>query len=135
MSGYTDSVGRTAISMVISLIVGILLGLLSGLGIGGGSLLILWLTLILEMEQNTARTINLLFFIPAAVISCYYRKKQGILDMRKMLPAMAAGCAGAIVGTRLGISLDTFLLKKGFGILLIVTAIREILWKPKNKAP
>lgn len=120
--------------MLISLMVGTVLGFLSGLGIGGGSLLILWLTLVLDMEQTAARTVNLLFFLPAAVVACCYRKKQGTLDVKKMLPAIAAGCIGAVLGTRLGGKLDTTVLKKSFGVLLLATGIREILWKPKKKA-
>ena len=122
-------------SLHMTLAVGTALGFLSGLGIGGGSLLILWLTLVLGMEQSTARTVNLLFFLPSAVISCYYRKKQGALELRKMLPAIAAGCLGALAGTRIGTALDTALLKKGFGFLLLFTGVRELLWKPKKKAP
>lgn len=120
--------------MLISLMVGTVLGFLSGLGIGGGSLLILWLTLVLDMEQTAARTVNLLFFLPAAVVACCYRKKQGTLDVKKMIPAIAAGCIGAVLGTRLGGKLDTTVLKKSFGVLLLATGIREILWKPKKKA-
>lgn len=121
--------------MLMSLLVGTLLGFLSGLGIGGGSLLILWLTLVLDLEHTAARSVNLLFFLPAALVACYYRKKQGTLDVKKMLPAIGAGCIGALIGTRIGFILDTQLLKKGFGVLLLFTGIREILWKPKKKAP
>ena len=48
-------------SLPVSLLVGTVLGFLSGLGIGGGSLLILWLTMVLDMEQSAARFVNLLF--------------------------------------------------------------------------
>ena len=122
-------------SLAVSLLIGTLLGFLSGLGIGGGSLLILWLTMVLGMEQESARTINLLFFLPSAGVSCYFRKKQGLLKWRTVFPAIAAGCVGALVGTWLGNSLNTGLLKKGFGILLLVTGIREICYHPKKKAP
>ncbi len=118
--------------MLISLVIGTRVGFLSGLGIGGGSLLILWLTLVLGMEQAAARTVNLLFFLPAAVVACYYRKQQGALDIRKMLPAILAGCIGALLGTRIGGNMDTSLLKKGFGVLLLATGVREILWKQKK---
>ena len=120
---------------LISLGVGTVLGFLSGLGVGGGSLLLLWLTLVLDMEQSTARMVNLLFFLPSAAVACCYRRKQGTLDIKKMLPAIIAGCLGALVGTRIGAVLDTSALKKGFGVLLLATGIREILWKPKKKAP
>ena len=122
-------------SFPVSLAVGTVLGFLSGLGVGGGSLLLLWLTLVLNLEPTAARTVNLWFFLPAALVACYYRKKQGTLAIRKMVPAIAAGCIGALLGTKLGASLDTQLLKKGFGILLIATGIREIFWKSKKKAP
>ena len=61
-------------SLPVSLLVGTVLGFLSGLGIGGGSLLILWLTMVLDMEQSAARFVNLLFFLPSASVSCYFRK-------------------------------------------------------------
>ena len=122
-------------SFPVSLVVGTLLGFLSGLGIGGGSLLILWLTMVLGMEPETARSINLLFFLPAAAVSCCFRRKQGLLTLNKVIPAIAAGCIGAVLGTWLGGYLNTQLIKKGFGILLLATGLREILWKPTKKAP
>ena len=121
--------------MGMTLILGTCLGFLSGLGIGGGSLLILWLTMVLGMEPETARSINLLFFLPAAAVSCYFRRKQGLLNLKKVIPAIAAGCIGAVLGTWLGGYLNTQLIKKGFGILLLATGFREILWKPAKKAP
>ena len=79
----------------ISIIVGTILGFLSGLGVGGGSLLMLWLTLVLGMEHPIARNINLLFFIPSALIASIFRWKQGTLDLKKVLPAIICGCLSA----------------------------------------
>ena len=56
--------------MALKLLVGTVLGFLTGLGVGGGSLLILWLNIALGMEQSVARGINLLFFLPSALIAC-----------------------------------------------------------------
>lgn len=112
--------------------VSILLGFLTGLGIGGGSLLILWLTLALRQPQEVARGINLLFFLPSALIACLFRRKQGTLDLRKMLPAMLAGAAGAAVFTFISAGLDTEALQKPFGILLLLTGARELLYRPRN---
>ena len=75
-----------------------------------------------------------MFFLPAAVVSCVFRWKQGILDWKKVLPAIGAGCLGALLGTMLGQRIDTAVLKKGFGILLLATGLREILYKPKKRA-
>ena len=121
-------------SFWIAVVAGILLGFLAGLGIGGGSLLLLWLTLVLGMDPATARAINLLFFLPAAGVACCFRWKQGSLNWKSVVPAIVCGSVGAVLGAWLGHRLDTNVLKKGFGVLLLATGIRELLWKPKKKA-
>ncbi len=115
-----------------SLLMGTLLGVLSGLGTGGGSLLILWLTLAIHTPQSQARLMNLLFFLPSALVACLFRWKQGRLDIKKVLPAMLAGSISAGVFAFLAQMWDPWLLKKAFGILLLITGIRELLYKPRN---
>ena len=119
-------------SMPVSIAAGAVLGFLAGLGIGGGSLLILWLTLVLQMEYTVAGTVNLMFFIPSAVITSLYRLKQGRLDIKRILPALAAGCAGAVLFTILGNRIDEAILRKPFGILLLVTGVRELFYRPRK---
>lgn len=119
-------------SISVAIITGTLLGFLSGLGIGGGSLLILWLTLALDMPQDLAATINLMFFVPSAFIACFFRFRQGKLDIRKIFPAMLAGVISAVIFSWFGSTLDTTILKKPFGILLLVTGIRELLYRPRK---
>ncbi len=121
-------------SIPFALFIGVLLGFLAGLGVGGGSLLIMWLTLVLSMQHNTARTINLLFFIPSAIISSFFRWKQGSLDIPKILPAIIGGCISAAIFSLISKQIDISLLKKLFGILLLFTGFRELLYRPKNKA-
>lgn len=118
-------------SLPAALIVGTLLGFLTGLGVGGGSLLILWLTLVLEMPQTAARGINLLFFLPSAAISCYLRWKQGTVTLKKILPAIFAGCAAAAVFSLISTRMDLEILRKLFGVLLLATGIRELCYRPK----
>lgn len=116
-------------SLPVKLLLGACLGFLSGLGVGGGSLLVLWLTVVMGTSPETTRSINLLFFLPAALISLYFRRKQGLLQWRPLLPAIGAGCIAAAAGSCLSTILDTELLKRGFGILLIITGIRELTCK------
>ncbi len=118
--------------MLISVITGTVLGFLSGLGIGGGSLLILWLTLVMHIEQSVARNINLLFFVPSALIACLFRWKQGVLDWKRIVPALVSGMAGAGLFTWLSSYIDTALLRKPFGVLLLLTGIRELLYRPRK---
>lgn len=115
------------------MVIGTLLGFLSGLGVGGGSLLILWLTLVIGWEQEAARSLNLLFFLPAAIVTCLFRWRQGAVEFKKILPAVIAGCIAVILGNWIGTRLDTEVMKKLFGVLLIVTGIREVLYKPKKQ--
>ena len=119
-------------SLPVVLIVGTVLGFLAGIGVGGGSLLILWLTLVLGMEHPQARLINLLFFLPSAVIASFFRWKQGKLDLKKVLPAIIAGCAAAALGSFFSTRLDTGILKELFGGLLLITGVRELLYQPKK---
>ncbi len=119
-------------SLPVSFLVGAVLGFLSGLGVGGGSLLMLWLTLVLGMEHNAARTINLLFFIPCAVVASFFRWKQGSLNLPKILPAILCGCISAGVFSLLSKRLDIGLIKKLFGYLLLITGVRELFYRPRK---
>ena len=119
-------------SIPVILIIGSILGFLSGVGVGGGSLLMLWLTLVLNMEHSSARVINLLFFIPSALIASIFRWKQGKLDLKTVLPAILCGCISAAGFSLLSKSLDTTLIKKCFGVLLLLTGVRELAYRPRK---
>ena len=119
-------------SILLNIIVGTVLGFLSGLGVGGGSLLILWLTLIANVPQELARNINLMFFLPTAVISSLFRWRKGNLQIRKALPAMMGGVAAAILFTWLSRHISSDALKAPFGVLLLVTGLRELFYRPRK---
>lgn len=119
-------------SFPIAVLVGVLLGYLAGLGVGGGSLLILWLTLVLGMPGQDARHINLMFFITAAGAVSIFRWRQGSLNIKKILPAIIAGSIAAGIFSYLGLRIDAGLLKKLFGILLLFTGLRELFYRPRN---
>lgn len=119
-------------SFPVAIAVGTALGFLSGLGIGGGSLLMLWLTAVVSMEQSTARAVNLLFFLPSALICCLFRWKQGKLDWRIVLPAAISGCIAAGVCSWFAATLNTDLLRRIFGGLLLLTGCRELFYRPRK---
>ena len=119
-------------SAAFSILIGGVLGFLTGLGTGGGSLLLLWLTLVLGMEPAMARTVNLMFFIPAAVIASVLRLIRGGIDLRKIILPALAGCISAAVFAIAGSYMDTEHLKKAFGILLIFTGVRELMYRPQR---
>lgn len=119
-------------TLPVALIAGTVLGFLAGLGIGGGSLLILWLTMVLHMDAMAARSINLLFFIPSAAVVCVLRLRQGNLKIRPLLPAALAGCAAAALFSWISTTVDTQILKKLFGLVLLFTGLRELCYRPRN---
>lgn len=119
-------------SWPVALIVGTLLGTLAGLGVGGGSLLVLWLTLVLEIPYPQARITNLLFFLPGAAIATFLRAKGKAISIKRIWPAILAGCAGAIIASFAGKIIELTLLKKLFGGLLLFTGIKELLYRPRK---
>ena len=116
---------------MVNFIVGAVLGFLSGLGVGGGSLLLLWMTLVLGADPAQARVMNLMFFLPSALIATAFRWKQSKPDWHHILPAAGAGLLGAVIGNLLSPILPHDLLKKAFGVLFLLAGVREIFFRPK----
>ena len=116
---------------MVNFLVGAALGFLSGLGVGGGSLLLLWMTLVLGADPAQARVMNLMFFLPSALIATAFRWKQSKPDWSHILPAAGAGLLGAVIGNLLSPILPRDLLKKAFGVLFLVSGVLEICYRPK----
>ena len=119
-------------SYPFSLAVGLVLGYLSGLGIGGGSLLILWLTLVAGIPDKSAQVINLIFFLAAAGTVSVLRLKKGTLQLREVLPGILAGCLSALIFSFLGQRLDQSLARRLFGGVLLITGLRELFYRPRK---
>ena len=117
---------------LIFLLIATLLGFLAGMGVGGGSLLLLWLTQVAMLEQTQARIINLLFFLPAALVATCFQAKSRSIDLKTSVTAAVTGCGAALPGTLLSRNMDMALLKKLLGGLLILTGVREIFYRPRN---
>ena len=118
-------------SPAIIIVIAAILGFLAGIGVGGGSLLILWLTVIIKIEHPAARIMNLLFFIPSALIATIYRWKKG-LNWKKILPAIAAGCISAACFSYISTKIDTDIIKKIFGGLLLLTGAKEVFYRERK---
>jgi len=117
---------------MLAMPVGAILGFLAGLGVGGGSLLMLWLTIVVGMEYPAARIFNMLFFLPSALIATLFRQKRGAVSIKKVLPAILAGCVAAALFSYVSKQIDTNILKKIFGGLLLFTGVRELFYRPRK---
>ena len=89
---------------IAALLAGLFSGILGAMGLGGGAVLIIYLTLFTETDQLTAQGINLLFFIPCALLAVTIYAFKRKIKWRITLRIAAWG----ILGTALGLSLTSF---------------------------
>ena len=118
---------------ILAFIIGLLTGVLSGFGVGGGSLLVLYLTTFAGIDPTVAGGINLLYFIgcaPPALIG-HIRSKN--IDLPAVLWCAMAGTLTAILSSVFVQNLDVTILRKLFGGFLIFIAIQEWRSARKNK--
>lgn len=113
------------------LLAGTVTGVLSGFGIGGGTLLLIYMTSFAGVEQHLAQGINLLYFLPTAAAALPAHIKNGYVDKSAALPAIAAGLVGTGLAAWAATALDVALLRRFFGGFLIFIGIRE-LFRPSE---
>lgn len=111
---------------MINAIAGLLTGVLSGLGVGGGTLLMVYMITFAGIDQMTARGINLLYFIPASGGSLYFHIKNRFVDFRAAIPAIICGLLSTALSAYAATLLDEELLRRLFGLFLIVVGVREV---------
>lgn len=117
---------------IIAVLAGAATGVLSGLGVGGGSLLLIYLTNFTGAAQNLAQGINLLYFLPAGLLALPAHMKNGYIEKRALLPAVAAGLVCAALSAWAATAMDVALLKKLFGGFLIAVGLMELFGRKKG---
>ena len=120
------------LSWSFALVIGLLTGILSGFGIGGGTILMIYLTAFAAFPQKIAQGINLLYFIPTAAAALMLHRKHHQLKWNAVLPAALCGCATAAAFSFLAMGMNLTLLRRLFGVFLLFTGISELKKKPKN---
>ena len=113
---------------------GFLAGTISGMGIGGGVLLIPALGLFFGLGQQSAQSINLLYFIPTAAIAVITHRKKGNIQQHGMLKLALYGLIGAGLGAALAMWIDESILRKIFGLFMLVMGLVEISKKHPQSA-
>ena len=115
-----------------ALLAGLLTGILSGFGVGGGTLLLVYMTLIAGLDQPLAQGINLLYFLPAGLMALPAHVKNGYIERQALLPAISAGLVCAALAAWAATAVDTALLRKCFGAFLILIGLWELAGKEKR---
>ena len=106
-------------------------GILSAWGVGGGTLLLLVMTLFLGVDQQSAQGINLLFFLPTAAGALVCHWKNGHLDRPTLRSTVPIAVAAALLGAWLATAIDIDSLRRPFGIYLLASGVGMLL--PKRK--
>ena len=113
---------------IIPFLCGLGASILSAWGVGGGTLLLLVMTLFLDVDQRTAQGINLLFFLPTAASALVCHARGGYLDKPTLKSAVPLAVAGAWIAT----NLDVAVLRKPFGVYLLLSGV-SLLWPQRRK--
>lgn len=127
---------------LIPLLVGAATGVLSGFGVGGGTLLLVYMTTLAGLDQHLAQGINLLYFLPAGLTALPAHLKNGYVEKGLLFPAISAGLLCAALASWAATALDVDLLRKLFGGFLILIGrselfgrVKEETWKAAGKIP
>lgn len=109
---------------VILSTVGILSGACASLGMGGGFVLLIYLTAIVSMPQREAQLINLLFFLPIAALSLILHFKNKLICKSAVLPAVASGIAGVLFGFFIASYLSNEGIRKVFAVFILLVGLK-----------
>ena len=125
---------------IILLVVGVASGIVAGMGMGGGTLLIPILTIFFSFIQQEAQGINLLVFLPGAIVSLIIHCKNKLVNFAVGVPIIIVGVIASVGGSMLAMKIESKILKTLFGIFLliiggfqIVMIIRQIIQNKKKK--
>lgn len=111
---------------MINVLIGLFSGIVSGMGIGGGAILIPALILTCGIEQKLAQGINLVYFLPTAIFALIVHIKNKNAELKTALLIGSFGVIGAIGGSLVALKLENDVLRRMFGIFLLLIGIREI---------
>ena len=121
-------------SWIFACLAGVISGFLGAMGLGGGGVLIIYLTLFLGVEQTNAQGMNLIFFIPIAILAVIIYFKKGLIVWDIAWRAAILGIVGACIGTYFASFINSDILGKIFGGLLFIMGIFQTFGKYKENS-
>lgn len=111
-------------SFILFLLAGFFSGVLGGMGMGGGTILIPALTVLLGVEQHVAQATNLIAFLPMALFTLKIHKQNGLLKTQGLLTIVLPALVATVAAGFLAALLPSVVLKKLFGAFLVALAIK-----------
>ena len=123
------------VNWLFSLLAGTLSGTVAAMGLGGGFVLFLYLTLFTGLDFLQCQIVNLLFFLPCALLAAWRYRKDGLIQFPILLPMMLFGSAGVVLGRLAAMWMGTQWVKWCFGAVLIPLGIKELFHKKQAPSP
>lgn len=120
-------------TIILLISIGFASGIISGMGIGGGTILIPALTLLAAINQHQSQNINLIFFIPTAIIALITHFKEKNIETKILLKIILFGIIGAVIGSCIAVRIDSTILKKMFGGFLLIMGAIEFFKKGETQ--
>lgn len=118
--------------MILDIIAGIFSGIVGAMGFGGGGILILYLTMVRHIPQLNAQGINLIFFIPSAILALVQHTKNKLIDWKKAVKYVVFGLIGVAAGFMFLRVTEETTIRYIFSVILILMGLKELLSKNKN---
>ena len=116
----------------MNMLVAFISGAFSSMGVGGGAVLLLYLTAFAGYDQLNAQGINLLFFLPCAITALVIHIKNGYVKWRSALVSILCGIPGVFLGSFIAGSIDGKLLRGAFALFLLALGIKGLFSKDEE---
>ena len=107
-------------------LIGFLAGFAGGLGIGGGGILLLYLTAFAKTDQLSAQGINLVFFLMTSAFALFLHFKNGFVKPKTALLSAVFGIPAVFLGYFIAESIDKTFLRAAFALLLLFVGLKEL---------
>ena len=119
---------------ILPFLCGLGASVISAWGVGGGTLLLLVMTLFFGVDQRTAQGVNLLFFLPTAASALVCHARGGYLDKPTLKAAVPVAVIAALIGAWISNAVDVEVLRKPFGVYLLLSGA-SLVWPKKKESP
>ena len=118
-------------TLIILLLVGLFAGFASGMvGIGGGIVIVPALVYFLSLSQHQAQGVSIgMLLMPVGFLAAYNYYKQGNLNFNYSLIIGITFIAGAYFGSKVSLALDPSLMRRIFGVVILLIALKMIFNK------
>lgn len=114
----------------MNILVGLITGAAASMGLGGGFILLVYLSVFTSTAQDIAQGINLLFFLPIALLSLIIHIKNKLIDLKLVGKYLILGLPCAVAGSFVAGIIDVEVLRKLFAAFLLYIGASQLFSGP-----